>query len=394
MHTVIVGGGFAGVKAAIEIAKKNIGKVTLISDEPHFLHHATLYSTATGRSHEESVVPLETIFAPYPNVTVVQDRMKSIDPRRKLVVGKKKNYTYQTLILAIGVVTTYFNIDGMAKHSYGIKTLKEVKKFNAALHDFAIKDQRYDTNYVVIGAGPTGVELAGALAEYLKKIGEAHHLKRQTAKLLLVEAAPRILPRSSETASRNVQARLEKLGVKVMTNSKVQALDDDFIYINGKKVATHTAVWTSGVANHPFFAEHPDYFKLAPNGRVLVNQYLEAYPGIYVLGDNASTKYTGLAWNALDDATFVADHLARKIAKRPLKARRATAPPSGIPVGEEYAYVEWHGVYASGRLGAWLRRRIELVGFKQLLPRHAALKAWRAHDKPEEHCRLCKNSEA
>lgn len=391
MHTVVVGGGFAGVKAALEISKKNLGNVTLISDEKHFLHHATLYATATGRSQEESVVPLEEFFRDRKNVTVVNDTLTSLDPTRKLAVGKKKNYHYDNLILALGVVTTYFNIDGMAEHSYGIKTLSEVREFHKSLHDTVIQDNHFDKNYVVIGAGPTGVELAGALAEYLQKIAEAHHLKRKKARVLLVEAAPRILPRSSETASTKVQAQLEKMGVTVQTNHKVQGLTEDHIFIDGKKLPTKTAIWTSGVANHPLYAQHPDYFRLSKNGRVEVNQYLEAYRNIYVIGDNASTKYSGLAWNALNDAKFIANHLARKVAKRPLVVRRPTPPPSGIPVGDAWSYVEWHGVYVGGRIGAWLRRRIELHGYLELLPRPLALQAWRAHNVHVEQCKLCKN---
>ena len=390
MHTVVVGGGFAGVKAALEISKKNLGKVTLISDETHFLHHATLYATATGRSKDESVVPLEDMFSPHSGVKVVHDRVTSIDPTRRLVIGKSKQYHYDSLVLALGVVTTYFNIDGMAQHSYGIKTLDEVKRFHKDLHDHVVEDNHLDKNYVVVGAGPTGVELAGALAEYLQKIAEAHQLKRKKVRILLVEAAPRILPRSSETASRKVTQQLKKMGVTVQTNHKVQGLDANFIFIEGKKVPTHTAIWTSGVANHPFYAKHQEYFKLAPNGRVEVNQYLEAYSNVYVIGDNASTKYTGVARNALDDATFIAQHLARKVAKRPLKARRPTPPPSGIPVGDAWSYVEWHGLYVAGRIGAWFRRWIELSGYRQLLPRHLAHKAWRAHHVYDVSCKQCK----
>ena len=393
MHTVIVGGGFAGVKAALEIAKKQLGKVTLVSDEPYFLHHATLYATATGRGQDESVILLKDFFLSHPNVTVVQDRIISVDPDRKLVVSKKKNYNYDTLIFAIGVVTTYFGIDGMAAHSYGIKTLDEVKKFNDHLHQELVVDHHLDKNYVIIGAGPTGVELAGALAFYLREVAEAHHVKRAKINIKLVEAAPRILPRSSETASRKVHKQLEKIGVKILTNHKVKALGDDSITIDNKHVPTETAVWTSGVANHPLFSEHTDLFQLASNGRVIVNQYLEAYRNIYVLGDNAFTPYSGLAWNALDDATFISEHLVRVAAKRALKPRRPRAAPSAIPVSDTWAYVEWHGLYVAGRAGAWLRRRIELKGYTALLPRQKATHSWRAHFEREESCDLCKKSE-
>lgn len=383
MHTVIVGGGFAGVKAALEISKRNIGKVTLISDEDHFLHHATLYATATGRSMAESVVPLNELFAGNKNVTVVQDRLMSLDSDRKLAVGKKKSYEYDKLVLAIGSVTTFFGIDGVAKNAFGIKTLDEVKTFNTHIKNEIIKDRHLDKNYVIIGAGATGIELAGALHEYLEHLSIVHQVHRPNIKITIVEAAPRILPRLSKTASRVVSKRLTQMGIKILVNHKVEALNKEFITIDGKKVPTETAIWTSGVANNPFFKEHETLFKLAPNGRVEVNQYLEANRDIFVLGDNNTVKYSGMAWPALNQATFVAKHLSRIKKKQPLVGFRPSQPPSGIPVGSNWAYVEWLGTYAAGLTGHVVRRRMELYGYKQLLPRQAAISAWRAHDIPE-----------
>lgn len=383
MHTVIIGGGFAGVKAALEISKRKIGKVTLVSDEDHFLHHATLYATATGKSMAESVVPLNELFADNPNVTVVRDRLKSIDTTRKIAVCDKGSHEYDKLVLAIGSVTTYFGIDGVAQHSFGIKSLDEVKEFNAHIKDEVIKNRRLDKNYVIIGAGATGVELAGALHEYLEHLSVVHQVPRPRIRITIVEAAPRILPRLSNTASKVVSKRLKQLGIKILVNHKVEQLHKDYITIEGKTVPTETAIWTSGVANNPFFSQNADLFHLAPNGRVEVNQYLEATRDIYVLGDNNAVKYSGMAWPALDQATFVAKHLARLRMKQPLAAFRPAQPPSGIPVGENWAYVEWHGIYAAGLTGHLIRRRMELRGYKQLLPRSLAVAAWRAHDIPE-----------
>lgn len=392
MHTIVVGGGFGGVKTALELSKRNVGKVTLISDEPYFLHHATLYATATGRARAESVVYLEDIFKDHGNVTVVHDKMKSLDTTRRLVVGGKKNYRYDNLVIAIGVVTTYFNIEGMDKHSYGIKTLGEVNRFKKHLHDDLSTEKRFDKNYFVIGAGPTGVELAGALVEYLHRIAEAHHIKRGKPQIVLVEAADRILPRMSKTASAKTKKQLEKMGVKVLTGKAVQSLDDDEILIAGKKYPTQTAVWTSGVTNHPFFKKHSDVFELAPNGRVVVDSHMMAAPNIYVIGDNAATPFTGLAWTALTDAKYVADHLARVHSERASVAVKHRSFVSGVPAGDSWAYVEKSGIYAAGKLGAWFRRRVELDGYLQLLPRQTAIKAWRAHDIIEEECAMCKKS--
>jgi NADH:ubiquinone reductase (H+-translocating) len=382
MNIVVVGGGFAGVKAALELGKRQIGKVTLVSDETYFLHHATLYATATGKSKAESVLPLNEIFANSPNVTVVHDKIHSLDPDRNLVVGGKKSYSYDNLILATGSVTTFFNIDGMAKHAYGIKSLEEVNQFNAHINDEITNNKHLDTNYFVIGAGPTGVEFAAALDEYLQHLTRIHKKVHGKVKVTIVEAAPRIIPRSSKTAAKLVKRRLEKIGIRVLTDHKVQALAGDTITIDGRTVPTETAVWTSGVANNPLFADNA-YFQLAPNGRVNVNQYLEAYRNIYVLGDNNTVKYSGMAWPALQQGAFIARHLARVATKRTLKPFKPRSVPSGIPVGRNWGYVEWFGVYVAGRPGYMVRRWMELYGYLQLVPWSAAVAAWRAHDIPE-----------
>jgi NADH dehydrogenase len=326
---------------------------------------------------------LKEVFAGNKKVTIVQDRLISIDTDRKTITCEKKSFEYDKLVLAIGSVTTFFGIKGIAKHAYGIKTLEEVKEFNDHIKDEIIKDRRLDKNYVIVGGGPTGIELAGALHEYLEHLSIVHQVNRPRIKITIVEAAPRILPRLSKTASRIVTKRLTSMGIKVFVNHKVEQLNKDYITIEGKKVPTETAVWTSGVANNPFFTEHAELFKLAPNGRVEVNQYLEGTRDVFVLGDNNTVKHSGMAWPALNQATFIAKHLARVKAKQPLVAFKPVQPPSGIPVGSNWAYVEWHGIYAAGLTGHLIRRRMELHGYKQLVPKQAAYAAWRAHDIPE-----------
>lgn len=382
MNVVVVGGGFAGVKAAIELSKRQVGRVTLISDEKYFLHHATLYATATGKDLAESVIPLKTIFAEYPNVTVVHDKMTSIDPERRLIITDKKQYHYDKAILALGSVTTYFGIKGMAEHCFGIKSLDEIKKFQGHMHN-EIVQEKLDKEFVVIGAGPTGVELAGALCEYVRSLIRVHGLKHSKARVTLVEAAPRIVPRMSETAAKLVTKRLKQMGIRVLTNHKVEALDDDSILVDGKKISTATAIWTSGVVNNPFFPAHADVFHLAPNGRVNVSPFLEAIPNVYVIGDNNTVKYSGQAWPALAQAKYVAKHLSRVATKRPTFAFQPRSAITGLPVGDGWGYVEWMGIYAAGRTGAFLRRWMELYGYQQLVPRKVAKEIWHAHNIPE-----------
>jgi NADH dehydrogenase FAD-containing subunit len=170
----------------------------------------------------------------------------------------------------------------------------------------------------------------------------------------------------------------------------VDALGKDTVTIGAKTYPTETAVWTSGVINHPFFAAHPDYFTLAPGGRVKVDEHLQAYDDIYVLGDNAHTPHAGRASTALHDAQFIARHLMRKATKQSLHPYRLPSMWASVPVGTRWAYVEKYGVYVAGRLGYGIRRWIELRHLRALLPYNQAMNAWRAHTVREETCLECR----
>lgn len=379
MHVVVVGGGFGGVKAALELSKRQIGKVTLISDHSYFLHHATLYATATGRSTEESVIPLNVIFAKHPNVEIVEDRISSFDPHRKLVSGAKKDYHYDKLVLALGSVTTFFGIKGVQSHAYGIKTLDEVFKFHDHIHDEVVH-QKLDKEYFVIGAGLTGVEMASALNQYLGSLKDVYRLKNARPKVTLIEAKDRVLPHMSKTASKKVHTELKKQGIKLLVNHRVTALENDAINIEGKLYSTTTAVWTSGVANNPFFKANSGYFDLAKDGRVNVNPYLEALDHVYVIGDNTTIEQTGMAWPAFKQAKHVARNITRVATRREQLPYRSHSVPIGVPVGERWGYVEWFGLYVAGRTGSLVRRWMELYGYCQLLPLREAIPVWRAHD--------------
>ena len=378
---VIVGGGFAGVKAALELSKRGVGKITLISDESYFLHHATLYATATGRNIAESVISLKDIFSGHQDVTVVKDFVIDIDAKRQVVIGKHSEHAYDEVIFALGSVTTFFNITGMAQHAYGIKSLDEIKKFRLHMKT-EILEGALDKEYVVIGAGSTGVELAGALQDYINELGVKHKLKSQT-RVTLVEAASRILPHASTTAAKIVSKRLKKQNIRVLAGQKVELLDKDYIRVDGKKISTRTAIWTSGVANNPFFGAHEDLFKLTPQGRVIVDGLLQARPHVYVIGDNNSIKYSGTAWAALRQADFIAKHLSRQAKNAETKKFKPRSAALGIPVGDSWGYVEWLGIYVAGKSGYAARRLIELRGYCQLLPFKKAVAVWRAHDLPQ-----------
>jgi NADH dehydrogenase len=378
MHVVVVGSGFGGVKAALELSKRQIGKITLITDKSYFLHHATLYATATGKSTEESVIPLHVIFAAHPNVKIVEDTITGFDPHRKLISSQKKDYHYDKLVLALGSVTSFFGIPGMQEHAFGISTLEDVREFQAHIHEEVVQN-KLDKEYFVIGGGQTGVELASALNEYLKSLKELYRLKNTASRVTIVEAKKRILPHMSRTASQLVAKRLKKQGIRILVKHKVNSLEDDKIMVEGRLYPTRTAVWASGVVNNPFFKTNAGYFHLSDEGRVNVNPYLEALENVYVIGDNNTVTHSGKAWPALKQATHVAKNIARLATQRAQKPFHAHSVPVGVPVGTGWGYVEWLGLYLSGQSGAVVRRWMELYGYCQIVPYRTALPIWQSH---------------
>lgn len=379
MNILIVGGGFAGIRAALELSRDAKNSITLISDKPDFQYYPTLYSSATGRSHLESWAPLGEVFGDSKNVKVYIDTIEQIDGEKKTVQGSSGTvYHYSTLIMAIGVVTTYFNIPGLETYAYGIKSEEEIRRLKQRLFIDIAEKRQLDKNYVIIGAGPTGVELSAALGTYIRRLCRHYGVKRSNVKVRLVEAAPRILPRSSATTSRKVSRQLKKLGVKIETDKRVERANAKQLVVSGKPIESHTVIWTSGVTNHPFFAAHPKVFTLAQNGRVVVDEYLMAYPDVYVLGDNAATPYTGLAQTAIHDASTVASNLIRQTKGKKPRKYRAKLPVSAIPVGRRWAVIEWRWIRLYGWLGAIVRRLANLVGYLEVLPFGTSLGAWRA----------------
>lgn len=379
MHVTIVGGGFGGVKAALEIAKNPRNRVTLITDKPNFQYYPTLYSSATGHSYRESWAPLGEIFGDHKNIDVHIDEITHLDAERRIVTGlSKTEYQYDHLILALGVVTTYFSIEGLETYAYGIKSEPEIRRLKHRLYIDIAENHAFDKNYVIVGAGPTGVELAAALCTYLKRLAEHYGLRSHHVSVRLIEASPRVLPRSAPAVSRRVAKRLKRLGVTIETNKSVEEATATELIVNGKPVVSHTVVWTSGVANHPFFAKHPKIFTLSPNKRVVVNEHLEAAKDIYVIGDNAATPYTGLAQTAIHDARFVARNLDRKAHRKKLKQYRAVRPIQAIPVGANWAVIEWGWFRIYGYIGSLIRRAADLLGYSEVFPLGTSLSSWRA----------------
>jgi NADH:ubiquinone reductase (H+-translocating) len=385
---IIVGGGFGGIRAARKLLASGTFDVTLISAEDTFSYYPQLYHAATGGTRSESALPLADIFDGS-HLNLIKDTIDKLDPAAGTITGTSgTSYPYDELILALGSVTNYFGIQGLKEFSYDIKTITGAVRFKKHLHD-ELLDQKPDLNYVVIGGGPTGVELAAALGDYMRRITKLHRIADPQYNLELVEAAPRILPRSLENFSAKVARRLERLGVKVMPNTPVQAETAEALQLAGQSLSTRTVVWTAGVSNSPFFKANEAHFTFAKNGKVVVDPHLSSHANIYVIGDNAATQYSGMAQTAIYDADFVAANLLRAHRGQPQRAYQPKPPITVIPVGENWAAVQWGGIQLYGFIGYVLRRFADLIAYADIESWPKAVKVWLQEYRHEDNCPIC-----
>ena len=384
---LIVGGGFGGIKAALDLVKNDAFKVTLLSNRDSFHYHPTLYHTATGGSRQISEIPLSELFKDKP-VEIIKATATKLDREHKSVHTKGgKKFSYDILILALGAVTNYFGIKGMEEYSYGIKSIAEAEELKAHLHAQLIDEKHPDLNYIIVGGGPTGVELAGALPQYVHRIMKQHGLKDSKLHIDLVEAAPHLMPRMPKSVSRAFEKQLRSLGVKLYLGTPVQAETANTLLMNGKYVRSHTVVWTAGIANNSFFSDNG--FILAKNHKVQVDKLLQAWPGVFVIGDNADTPYSGMAQTALYDANFVASNLIRHAeGKRPY-AYKAKKPIYVTPAGPHWASVVWGPLHIYGWLGWAIRQAADWIGYKDLEPWWRATELLLATADHEDNCPVC-----
>lgn len=365
-NIVIVGGGFAGVKAALELCKHPSFSVTLLTKNNTFNYYPTLYKTATGGSRVISSMLLGEIFSDKP-VQIVVDPAVVIDRTKETITTKNgKAFAYDELILALGVVTNYFGIKGLEEFSMSMKSIDKAEALKAHLNAQIRNDGKPDLNYVVVGGGPTGVELAGALPHYVRHLLKKYRQPMRPIHVDIIEAQPRLLPAGPERISRAVARQLKKLGVKVMTSKTVQGETADSITVDNQPIASHTVIWTAGVTNNSFFRDNN--FTLGPHSKVVVNGFLQAEPHIYVIGDNANTLYSGLAQTALRDAVFVAHNLVRQQKGEGALPYRPKKPIYIYPVGERWAAVLWGPMVFYGMLGWALRTAADWVGYHDFEP--------------------------
>lgn len=386
-HIVIVGGGFGGLWAARGLAKSPV-RITLVDRCNYHLFQPLLYQVATaGLAGVDIAAPLRHILRGQANVSVLMAEATQVDrAANALQLADGTRLQYDTLLLASGSTHAYFGHDDWAAYAPGLKTLDDALTIRrrvfgafeqAELHadDGVARDTWL--NFVVIGAGPTGVELAGTLIEIARHTlkHEFRRIDTSKARVMLVEAGPRVLATFPETLSAKARAQLERLGVEVLTGGAVTSVDANGIAIGDRRIAARTVLWAAGVAASKLGATLGA--PLDPAGRVRVNADLSV-PGaanIFVVGDLAALVLNGKPVPGVAPAAKqMGAHVARVIAGR---VAGRTPPPFRYRDDGAFATIgRWAAVVDLGRVrlsGAfawcfWLAIHIFfLIGFRNRL---------------------------
>ena len=326
---IIVGAGFAGLQAAKGLSNSLID-VTIIDKHNYHLFQPLLYQVATaGLSPADIALPIRNIFRSKQNIKVILDELIEINPKINQIITRNNKYPYDFLILATGSELSYFGHDQWKKFSPGLKNIEDATFIRSKILKAFEKAERIKNNkaikklmkFVVIGGGPTGVEIAGAIAELSKKVltKEFSSIDTKAARIILLEAGSSILSTAPHNLSIYTKDSLEKLGVEIKCNTVVQNISESLVKTNTETIEAETIIWCAGVKASPLggFIN----IKTDEIDRVFVNDDLSipTHPNIFAIGDVSHVKdkigkpLPGLAPVAKQEGKFVADVIKNKI---------------------------------------------------------------------------------
>jgi NADH:ubiquinone reductase (H+-translocating) len=384
-HVVLVGSGFGGLAAARSLRKAAV-RITIVDRSNHHLFQPLLYQVATAAlSPADIAAPIRRIFRHQANVTVMLADATAINVTAKRLVLLDGFLDYDILILATGATHAYFGHDDWADHAPGLKSVKDALRirqriliaFEVAERETNEARRRAWMTFVIVGAGPTGVELAGTLAEVTRQTlaRDFRHINTASARVILVEASPRVLGAYTADLSEAARRQLEKLGVTVWTGVQVTGVDAEGVWIGHERIHAHTVIWAAGVAASPLAATLG--VPLDRAGRVMVDPEL-TIPGrddVYVIGDLAHVEHEGalvpgVAPAAMQEGWHAARNIVRTLRGEPRLPFRYVDKGMLATIGRGAAVAKIGPIKATG-LFAWLLwlfvHILFLIGFRNRL---------------------------
>ncbi len=385
-RVVIIGAGFGGLQAARALGNAPV-EVVVIDRNNHHLFQPMLYQVATaGLSPADISAPIRSVLKREKNVNVVMAEVTGIDLERQCVRTERGEISYDYLIVATGAAHSYFGHDEWEPYAPGLKTIVDATAIRRkVLLAFELAETETDPErvralltFVLVGAGPTGVEMAGAIAELANHAlaQDFRNINPQSARIILAEALPRILPTFPEDLAKKAHAALHRLGVEVRTGSPVESIDADGVVIGGKRVAAKTVIWTAGVAASPAGRWLGAEVDRAGRVKVEPDLTLPGHRNVFVIGDTATLMQDGkplpgMAPVAMQEGRYVAARIARRVAgQEACKPFRYKNKGNLATVGRSFGIADLGRLRLTGFVGwiFWMAVHIFfLIGFRNRL---------------------------
>jgi NADH:quinone reductase (non-electrogenic) len=365
---VIIGGGFGGMYASRILANQPVD-VTLVDRTNHHLFQPLLYQVATAMlSPADIAQPIRAILKDAKNIRVVMGRVESIDVAEKIVHTHGSQYPFHYLILAAGARHSYFGNDHWEAFAPGLKNLSDALELRRRiLNAFEIAETMADPEiqqaaltFVVIGAGPTGVEMAGSISELAKRtlVHDFRKIQTKQARVVLLDAAPKILPMFDETLCASALKQLEKLDIEVKVGTKVVGVTPEGVQLEGELIRARTVVWAAGNAASPLAKQLGETDR---QGRIIVNEDLSVpgHPEIFAIGDVANFSHQGgkplpgIAPFAMQSGEHAARNVLARVLGSPATTFKYWDKGSMATIGRNKAIADLKVIKLSGFL-AWL----------------------------------------
>lgn len=384
---VIVGGGFAGLNIAKGLGGVTGLDVTVLDRTNHHLFQPLLYQVAmAGLSPADIAAPIRSLLSQYKNIRVLQGEAKSVDVQRRVVVADFAEIPFDYVILACGARHSYFGHDEWEQFAPGLKTLEQATEirrrvlsaYEEAERITSAEDRKRLLTFVVVGGGPTGVELAGAIGEMSRftLAKDFRTIDAKLARVFLLEAGPRILAMFSEQQSARATRDLEHLGVQIWTGSAVTKIDEQGVEVGTERIQSATVLWAAGVKAASI--GQLSGFEVDRQGRVIVEPDLsvKGHPNIFVAGDQSSflhqtgTPLPGTAPVAMQQGRYLARTIRNDVAGKPRKPFHFVDKGQMATIGRSRAVVEVGKFKIAGFMAwvVWLVVHIYyLTGFKNRL---------------------------
>ncbi|MEM8947225.1 MAG: NAD(P)/FAD-dependent oxidoreductase [Planctomycetota bacterium] len=383
-QVLIIGGGFAGINAARALGDAPNVTVTIVDRQNHHLFQPLLYQVAmAGLSPADIAAPIRSMLAGFENVRVLQGEATRIDGEQRFVEFDFGTLDYDYLIVACGASHSYFGNDDWEPFAPGLKTVAQATEirrrvlaaFEAAERTDDVDEQKRQLTFAVVGGGPTGVELAGAIGE-MSRFTLAKDFKRinpRLTRVILVEAGPRILPMFSEQSASRAMRDLEKLGVQIWTSTKVSHVDDEGVVMGDEKLLAATVLWAAG--NEATQLEWTTPVETDSRGRLIVapDLSLPNLTSVFAAGDQSSFTHQtdrplpGTAPVAMQQGRFIGQTILHDIAGKPREKFHFVDKGQMATIGRSRAVVEV-GKFRFAGWFAWITWLVVhifyLTGFK------------------------------